>query len=654
MNTNEIKSVAIYPPIGIARIGNSEEYFFAPDIPGVEIAPEGGYKDGDGRVKKQVARFRIYALGENDTVLGEITETESSNIHWRIQVANVKSAWYMFNNALDIPNAGIPSAYRNADITDDDRSQLAITPTPVSISGTNEKGATYNFDDGEFFGKKVKLGHVETDSDGRLLFFGGDGKSASRKNKPAVTFANNEGWHDDTCDGVVRATVIIDGKEFDAEPANVAVTPPNFGPGLYGVVTMNDVVQDLFIREMNYPDSAANGVVFYEHIFPMLERMTDTQWVNQGFFMLFGKNSPSDFSNPELIERLESPSKENDALRERIFKWFRDPDSKEYTPAKVPPFYGDGFGEYENLAIVDLPITRTQYARLEKWANGDFTTGEPQKYIPFEKLSPAEQVNALNQAPMEECLGGPFHPGIELTWPMRVKQMWKKPYRLNVVAEGEATDLDFGPLLSPAIVLGEVSLGKDGPLAKSGPGSLTRWLGVPWQTDEASCLSGYDLTLYLPLPSFWAARVPNQVLSEDGYARSIEAKNLNIAQRLKHFDYRQDWLRDLGSVYQTKINHMISEWHELGIIAKTEEAVKNAEGFLPDVVWKETGRKFGEHDPTYDQVIAAETITGDEKAKLMKAAAPTILLEDGISAAKASSHSTKSTRKRRKVSRGER
>lgn len=503
-----------------------------------------------------------------------------------------------------------------------------------------------------------------------MLFFGGDGDSASKDNKPAITFANNEGWHDDTCDGVVRATVTIDGKQFEAEPANVAVTPPNFGPGLYGVVTMNDVVQDLFIREMNYPDTAKDGVVFYEHIYPMLERMTDTEWVNQGFFMLFGKNSPSNFRDPALIKRLESPSPENEELRVRILEWFRDPTSKDYTPAKVPPFYGDGFGEYEEINIVNLPITETQYNRLALWAKGEFTTGEPKKYVSFEELSPAEQINALNQAPMEECLGGPFHPGIELTWPMRQKQMWKRPYRLNVVEEGEATDLDFGPLLSPAIVLGEVLLpassnsstnGKEGkkvkpsPLAKSGPGSLTRWLGVPWQTDEASCLSGYDLTLYLPLPSFWAARVPNQVFSEDGYQRSVQAGKLNIAQRLKHFDYRQDWLRDLGSGYTTRINNMISEWHELGIIAKIESPVENDEnGFLPTIVWKETGRQFNEDDPTFDQVIIAENITDatpDVKVNLL---ARGLATEETAEAPKAKSFSKSSTRKRRKVSRGER
>lgn len=645
MNIKDINSVAIYPPIGIARIGNSKKYFFAPDIPGVELTPKGGYKDKKGRIKKQVARFRIYAFDKEGNVLGEITDTKNTRIHWRLQVANIKSAWYEFNNALDIPGAGIPSRYRNSTVAD--RDQLAILPSSIKISGKSTKGKKYEFDDGKFFGKKVKLGHVETDEEGRLLFFGGDGDSASKDNKPAVTFANNQGWHDDTCDGVVRATVMINGEEFQAEPANVAVTPPNFGPGLYGVVTMNDVVQDLFIREMNYPDSAANGVVFYEHIYPMLERMTNTQWVNSGFFMLFGKNSPSDFTNPELIAKLADPSDTNKELRHRVFEWFRNPESDTYTPEKVPPFYGDGFGEYEKIAIVDLPITRTQYSRLQKWAQGDFKTGEPQKYVPFEELSAEAQINALNQAPMEECLGGPFHPGIELTWPMRVKQMWKKPYRLNVVDEGEPTKLDFGPLLSPAI-----ALEKDGPLSKTGPGALTRWLGVPWQTDEASCLSGYDVTTYLPLPSFWAARVPNQVLSEDSYKRSIEAGNLNIAQRLKHFDYRQDWLRDLGTVYQKKINHMIAEWHELGIIAKTEEKVaNNEEDFLPNIVWKETGREFGEHDPTFAQVVRAETITDGLDQEAKKEAFDTSSL---LTSAKAASHSETSKRKRRRLSRGER
>jgi len=600
MTEKEISSIAIYPPIGIARIGNSDEYFLASEVPGVAPKPAGGYKDSEGRVKKQAVRYRLYAFDSKGSVIGEIT-SKNGTINWHVEVANVKAAWYQFNNALDLPGASIPSEYRNVTVTGEDRKQLAITPTAIEISGTNVKDDTYSFDDGEFYGTKVNLGHIETDEAGRLLFFAGNGDAQSKNNQPATTFANNDGWHDDTCDGVIRASITIGGKIFEAKPAMVAVTPPNFGPGLFGVITMNDVVQDLFIREMKYPNPSEKGVVFWEHIYPILERMTQTQWVNQGFFMLFGKNSPSDFTDHKLTAILENPSDSVSKERERVFNWFRDPSSTAYTPTKVPPFYGDGFGEYEKIALVDLPITQTQYDRLQKWAKGDFTTGTPVKPKPFVKQTLLEQLDSLNQAPLEECLGGPFHPGIELTWPMRVINMWETPYRLNVVGKDEPTELNFGPLLSPAIALGE-----NGPLSKSGPGALTRWLGVPWQTDEASCLSGYDTSTYLPLPSFWAARVPNQVLSNQSYLR-MEDGAVNIAQRLKHFDYRQDWLRDFGSDYQKKINLMVAEWHELGIIAEIDVATpNNKEGFLPNVAWKETDRHFSGGDPTFEQVIYAE------------------------------------------------
>lgn len=634
----EIDSVSIYPPIGISRIGNSDEYFLSSDLPGIAPNPPDGFKDAKGRVKKQVARFRIYGFDKNGKVIAELTEDKDIDIEWRVDVANIKAAWYQFNNALDLTGASIPSKPRNNTVTGIDRDQLAIKPSPVCISGKNKEGKKYRFNDGKFYGKKVKLGEVKTDEKGRLLFFGGDGKSASNTNDQAVTFANNDGWHDDTCDGVIRASVTINGKNFEATPAMVAVTPPDFGPGLYGVVTMNDVVQDLFIRKMDYPDPASAGVEFWRDIYPIFSRMTNTQWVNQGFFMLFGKSSPSDFESEDLVKQLADPSDKSKAERLRIFEWFRDPSSKEYTPTKVPPFYGDGFGEYEGIAIVDLPITRTQYGRLKQWAEGNFKANRISTQKDFDHLSLEEQLNALNQAPMEECLGGPFHPGIELTWPMRQKIMWKAPYRLNVVNEGEPTPLDFGALLSE-----NIALGANGPLSKSGPGALTRWLGVPWQTDEASCLSGYDPSTYLPLPSFWAARVPNQVLSEDSYSR-MEDGSVNIAQRLKHFDTRQDWLRDFGTQYQPKINAMIAEWHELGIISKVEKSPENnKEGYLPKVIWKETGRHFTGADPTFKQVLHAEN--AEPKESLEDMATPMMLKR---------SAPEKSTRKRKTFNRGER
>ena len=42
---------------------------------------------------------------------------------------------------------------------------------------------------------------------------------------------------------------------------------------------------------------------FTRHIFPILDRMVQTQWVNSGFFMLFGDDSGADFTTPERLKR---------------------------------------------------------------------------------------------------------------------------------------------------------------------------------------------------------------------------------------------------------------------------------------------------------------------------------------------------------------
>jgi hypothetical protein len=221
---------------------------------------------------------------------------------------------------------------------------------------------------------------------------------------------------------------------------------------------------------------------------------------------------------------------------------------------------------------------------------------------PLEQLPVVEQPHALDRAALEECLGGPFHPGIEMTWVMRRASMWKAPFRLKVLPENESVRDDYGQVLHP-----DVCLGPQGPLQASGPGTLTRWMGVPWQTDEASCLAGYDTSTYLPLPSFWAVRVPNDVLSEGAYQRTID-ESISHAQRLKHFGHRQFWLRDLGVSYQKRINDMIASWDKVGIIAAFPGPKDHAESDLPERIWAETQRSqsFSVHDPTWLQVLMAE------------------------------------------------
>src|SRR5471030_2043897 len=51
-----IARIAVYPPMGICRVGNSGEWFLAPEVPGLPAVPDGRYKDDRQRVKKQVQR----------------------------------------------------------------------------------------------------------------------------------------------------------------------------------------------------------------------------------------------------------------------------------------------------------------------------------------------------------------------------------------------------------------------------------------------------------------------------------------------------------------------------------------------------------------------------------------------------------------------
>jgi hypothetical protein len=156
-------------------------------------------------------------------------------------------------------------------------------------------------------------------------------------------------------------------------------------------------------------------------------------------------------------------------------------------------------------------------------------------------------------------------------------------------------------------------------VAASGPGTLTRWLGIPWQTDEASCLSGYNTSNYLPLPSFWAARVPNQVLAMQSYDR-LQDTSLPEAQKMKHFTYRQFWLRDLNAsgAYKDRINQMVASWHDIGIVAEQPAPAGGATGpGWPERYWVETGRaeSFTEPDATFEQVKRAERPAEAEEAR---------------------------------------
>ncbi len=611
-----VKKVAIFPSIGIARVGNSPDaYFVGPTIPGESASDPDDFRDKKGRIKRQAPKFYVYGIDAKGNILGELNESNGAKVEWRVEVANKKSAWYNFDIALDIPAAqgdfdtngnatpgGLPvlSQKRNREyVSDTERKLLMIEPKPQRISGKNKnpKGLTHHFE-GTIGTNKlpVYLGELRTDALGRLLFLGGLGKSDSFNGKKLTTFANNEGWHDDTSDGPVDASVKLpDGRVLEAEGAWVATAPTNFAVGVQAFTTGYDLIKDVICAG----NPGRNKPRFFEDIYPTLKHLTINQWVNAGVSREFGWGSAYEFDNDALIARLNDKSDTNRPFRQTIFESFRNPDYAKMEPLAWPPLYGDAVTF--NMNSTDprswYAVTTLQYKLLKRWAMGDFIVDKPPVCKPWQERTPAEQANGLTEASLEETLGGPFHPGCEFTWPMRQAIMYSKmPFRIK---RRKVAKEDFGVAISP-----DIALAKGGPLDGSAPGDMTKWMAVPWQSDTSSCLSAYRAYAGEYLPTFWPARVPNDVLTQEDY-KVIKNTKVSNEVKIQHFspDARKKWLR--GYIFDDQGNFIggnsiedrlkgvtkfTEEWYKIGILLKKPLAVDPE--LFPEEVWVETGRSI--------------------------------------------------------------
>ncbi|HEY4084730.1 MAG TPA: LodA/GoxA family CTQ-dependent oxidase [Bryobacteraceae bacterium] len=585
MNLDAIVEARIHPAIGVARIGNSEEFFIGPEVPYRQPPPEGGYRDSEGRLKRQAARFRIYGYDAAGSVVAELTSANAEVI-WSVHVANKKAAWYDFDAALDLPEAvDLKSTRRNAAVQGKDREGLVIDPGPRSISG--RKSQPKRFDTGSFLGAPVYLGEISTDDDGRLIFAGGLGKSGSPIGYSLTTFANNAGWHDDTSDGPVSATVTIAGRSLPVESGWVITAPPNYSPDIVSPQTMYDVMLDTITGSLI---PARQKPSFTDDILPILQQCVDAQWVNSGFLAIFGWKSPNEFLREDYLERLAAAPADGDPyleLRRQVVYSFRDPSATSFEPLKWPPLYGDAFGSYDSPPgpRVGFAVTPTIYGYLTQWLAGNFIADYkpgPEKLKAFREVPLAGQPAILDRAALHFCMGGPFHPGCEMTWPMRHLSMYRAPFRLQERKTGGLAD-DYGEYLTQATIQSNT-----GPLSASGPGDITKWMAVPWQSDTDSCRAGYGAP-FPPdslIPSFWPSRVPNQVLSQDDYAMVINGSK-TPAERDAAFHTRRWWLRemDFKAPYIDQLNAMVQRFGELGIVERREH---DAGPEFPPVMYVET------------------------------------------------------------------
>jgi hypothetical protein len=495
---------SIYPAMGIARLGNSpSQFYIGPETyRGLPILPNGApffpkdFRDSEGRMRRQAARFHVYREGGQHIEEVNLDSPAIKEIRWTVHLANKKASWYQFLTSSG--EQGYPPNHplRNADQQAiEERLKLIIDPGPRSISGPNAGGPTnpiefsrstipHGYKGGNFPPPALKpfsidtLGALQTDAQGRLLVLGGFGRSGSLADKPNLpTYANNDGWWDDTSDGPVSASITFtSGEVVEADPAWVIVAPPRYAPELASLVTLYDAIFDSVVRlQAGRPDIYENGLWksgiegyrprFDTEIKPIFERAAGYHWVAAI------PPKPHTFD----LKMLGNPDSALNEYRRYHLDAIRPPRNENVIinatsgATMMPYIAGDDclgaadLGGATKATSKYLRLTDTQYFFLQQWAAGHFEAGEKAETHPGHYLS---------RAVLENCVGGGFSPGIEMTWICRNPSIYAKPFRIRVREDmPDPLSLGFQP-----------ELGLE-------PGDVCRYMALPWQADFNECSS---------------------------------------------------------------------------------------------------------------------------------------------------------------------
>ncbi|MEA2740151.1 MAG: L-lysine 6-oxidase [Acetobacteraceae bacterium] len=506
---------AIGPSIGVARLGNSTDHFYLePDkIGGLPIACDSNgnillqsgkpvsvrqFKDALGRVKRQGAYFRVFEIlddGSDRELTLDAPGVESMT--WTVHLANKKACWYQFSGLEGNLLYGAENSYaakdvalRNPNVTGTDpRRELIIDPGPRTVSGraqhapinkaTSEGYKFASWPEHVVYGELIdSLGDVLTDNAGRLVVLGGFGKSGG--DTSITSFAGANTWHDDIADGPVVCTVTFTDKSVQHLEAWCLVGSPKFAPEVENIVTLDDTMFDTAVRTLGaYPAIFANGTFnaayapnFERDIQPILQRPGGYRWV---------ANTPSmnSLSPPPFDPRDKTAATQG--LRAAYLALFRIPSPENsigpdanrlFTTNGFPmmPLNSGSNSVFNQKDLIDkfLTLTETQYFFLKQWAAGHFDTAPP---------PPTDQVTALTEASVGNCVGGPFCPGIEVTWSTRSPNIYAASRQIrqrHPIAYYDAHGLD------PS---------EDETATPQGcePGDLTKRMAIPWQADFFQC-----------------------------------------------------------------------------------------------------------------------------------------------------------------------
>jgi hypothetical protein len=422
----------IFPSIGIARLGEDSDFFVGPEIPGrgpVEVASGTAvtrFKSADKKkIRKQGARFHLFESEDGiNWVAANLPSTAA--IEWSVTLENTKSA---------VKRPGEPPIRAVRPQLDPAAAGMHIKGGTKSISGIGTTGPilTGTFKTtagGGSFEAQVELGSLRTDTQGRLIVLGGNGKSGAPDNTPiGGSFYNNPNWYDDVSDGPITASIKLtaDSPPIAAEGgAWVIVAPPDFAPGISGIVTLYDVIRQVGIDHLGLPQPAPTPS-FDLDILPLIRRTQRYRWVQDEATW----QDPA-FDSPKLRSKSPADKPDRAAVAALILQ------AENLLDGHINPL-GPKF-----------EIRDAQKKNLTAWVAGNFddTTASP---------GATPTADGLTRAVLEGAVGQGFCPGIEAGIIVLDTTLYAAPFDFRI---------DHASAL---------------------PGDLTALMAQPWQADFLKC-----------------------------------------------------------------------------------------------------------------------------------------------------------------------
>jgi hypothetical protein len=609
-------TLRIHPSIGIARLGNSPSSFYiAPEsagalpiecdengIPSVPPATVSSFKDDEGRIRRQAARFRIYVYDEDDPdgreleVGAEVTIRDArsgqlrtirvDDVSWNVYLANKKASWYEFQQTNGEHGYDPSHPLRNADIVNaEERQRLIIDPGSRTVRYGDPKqrrasfaasgDPTQTYPPPSIVPNAIQtLGDLlctQVDKHSRLLVLGGHGNSGSMKssfgNPKIESYANNDGWFDDISDGQVTASISCTLLKINGvavlpgtgqppvpvdDPAWVIVGYPRYAPQVVDIITMDELIYDVSVRNFAYApyiygippfDGAqhpprfdddmaawrASAVwnreyrpYFWTDIWPILQRPFRYQFlmdkdptvggdpheIGPGGAFDPAQLSVAPYEGEDPVVRANRATMRQ-LLYEALRKQGRENDL--YAPPTthlidkpilfaMPLLCGDN--PIDNVAPSKfLRLTDTMLFLLRQWAEGKFID---EKSESIEPAIAGGEGAALDRGVLGSVLGGSFCPGGEASWIMRNPAIYSAPYRIRHAA------VQAGALSQPAVV--QAGDGLPASLARGlEPGDITKYSGVPWQADFNECTTQDIDVTYRDWNELWPASTGDPV-----------------------------------------------------------------------------------------------------------------------------------------------